>query len=72
MDVVVGSFSGFSNIENLLVYFEFAPVWFKILTMSAGGSGFLYYAMQRSGEGKFMLYYPNLERMASYKFLYYR
>lgn len=72
LDVVLGTFSGFSNIENLTNYFEFAPSWFKFLTIFAGASGFIFYGLQRFAGALAFYYYPSLEKMTTYKFLYYR
>lgn len=71
LDVVVGTFSGFSHIENLLVYFEFTEDWFKNTTMTAAIFGWVLYYVHRH-PGKFYIYSPTLEYIGSYKFLYYR
>lgn len=74
LDVVIGTYSGFSNVENLLVYFEFAPVWFKFLTLFAGASGFIFYGLQRLvGMPSFVFVFaPCYYTIDLYKFLYYR
>lgn len=71
LGIFPGVFAEFVTIPNLILRAEFAPVWFKFLTLFAGFSGFIYYAIVRVGQSVFA-YHPGVSLIKTYKFLFYR
>lgn len=73
LSVFPGLFSEFVTYDNLALRAEFAPIWFKLITVSAAFSGFVYLWFAFFWEdGDFFVATPSRWAIAVYRFFFYR
>lgn len=72
LSVFPGVFADYVTYDNLSLRAEFAPFWFKGITLIAAFSGFFYFRLAYFWECEFLIATPESWAVRTYRFFFYR